>query len=445
MRTSSFLGRRWLLALVALAGCVSGLHTRSAFAQDTELLSNGNFAGGLSNWRSDAKAPDPSGSLAQGQSIPVGSNLIQNIDGDRLVAGQGYVLRVTLDAASGAGAGTAAVVFRIPAWNQSFRTFTAPFDASKNPAVELSFVAPEFTRMAEVRLSSLGGQAVRVKAVSLMKRPRINLVETVDNPQESHVPAGYTMVFNDEFNGTALDKSKWFTRYIYENETLDHLKDEQQRYRENGNHVVAGGRLTLIARPVGNNLYESGMIRSDWTARYGYFEARVKMPGARGVFPAFWLNSDVASDGTQNWPPEIDIFEYVNNGAEDTPDMLHSSVIQQTNTAADFVYTDPTFNTQWSYWRAPYAFDQGWHTIGAEWTENSVSTFVDGKKIMERNYRWQYSDGRPAPKAYVMLNLAIGGEWAGRHGIDDANFPTTFEIDWVRAYQRSDGSQARSQ
>jgi beta-glucanase (GH16 family) len=34
---------------------------------------------------------------------------------------------------------------------------------------------------------------------------------------------------------------------------------------------------------------------------------------------------------------------------------------------------------------------------------------------------------------YVLLNLALGGEWGG--AIDDNNLPQSFLIDYVRVYQ----------
>ncbi len=58
------------------------------------------------------------------------------------------------------------------------------------------------------------------------------------------------------------------------------------------------------------------------------------------------------------------------------------------------------------------------------------------KKIVERQYPWRYDDGRVAAKAYILLNLAVGGEWAGRYGVDDHVLPASLDIDWVRAYEK---------
>lgn len=244
------------------------------------------------------------------------------------------------------------------------------------------------------------------------------------------------------FNGTSLNRSKWFTRFIYAGETLDRLNDEKQRYRDNDNHIVANGVLNLVARKVSSTdpdgiNYESGMIRSDWTSLYGYYEARVKMPGGLGVWPAFWLNSDVGSDGRLGWPPEIDIFEFVNNGVDDKLNMLHSNVVNQTGLTSTLSYSDAAFNTNWSDYVAPFNFNEGWHTIGAQWDADNVTVFVDGLRIYTRSYKWNYNDGTLAGPAHILLNFAIGGSWAGRYGIDDSAFPQALQIDWVRAYRRS--------
>jgi len=100
--------------------------------------------------------------------------------------------------------------------------------------------------------------------------------------------AGFKLAFSDDFNGTALDRDKWASRYIYADGTQDHLNDEQQRFTEQGNQTVENGALSLVAKPLGNAKYSSGMVRSRQTFYYGYFEARVMLPQARGVWPAFW-------------------------------------------------------------------------------------------------------------------------------------------------------------
>jgi len=210
------------------------------------------------------------------------------------------------------------------------------------------------------------------------------------------------------FDGTELDRIAWATRYIYNDGTLDKLNDEQERYEDHRNHDLANGILSLVARPVRDGRgasYESGMIRSRRTFYYGYFETRVFLPDARGAWPAFWLNSDYDGDGRLSWPPEIDAFEFVNNGTHETPDMIHSSVTVSKTGAQDghWMFRDSTFNPKWTYFRSPSPLNVGWQVIGLLWKPDSVSMYLNGKKLYTRAYRWVYDDGTRAGPAHVLL------------------------------------------
>lgn len=260
-------------------------------------------------------------------------------------------------------------------------------------------------------------------------------------PAAAALPPGYVEVFGDEFNEPQLDTRKWWTRYINDDGKLDFLNDEQQRYREAGNHVMTGHFLVLTARktPGGDSEYSSGMIRSKMTFRYGYFETRMKIPGGVGTWPAFWLNSaQRKADGKIAWPPEIDIAEVANNGVEDTTRMLHVGLISHGKQGGDVLYVDPAFRGDQSDWHAPESLADVFHVYGLLWEPNNiVSVFVDGRLIEKAVYNWVYDDESPAGYANVILNLAIGGQkWAGRHGVDDSAFPQGLEIDYLRVYQK---------
>ena len=251
---------------------------------------------------------------------------------------------------------------------------------------------------------------------------------------------GWITVFEDKFSATELDTAKWYTRLIYNNGTMDHFNDELQRYRENGNHVLKNGILSLVAKKETTaGLFTSGMIRSHQTFRYGYFEARIKLPPGRGVFPAFWLNSDYDQDGMTYWPPEIDIMEFAPNGVTEKPNMVHSGLkLSIPNTqGGDWFWHDANFNTQYKFYRAATDMTTDWHVYGLLWnTDNSVSAFLDGKKLWQRRYRWLYNDGRRAAPAHILINLAVGGAWAGLGGIDQSAFPASLQVDYVRVCTR---------
>lgn len=281
-------------------------------------------------------------------------------------------------------------------------------------------------------------------------------------------PSDYSLVFADEFNSAQLDRSAWCTRYIYGggaspqvpdpecsrngDGNLDFLNDEQQRYVDTNRdreqmHVLADGALSLRAtktRDDGYASYESAMIRSKRlfrpTATISYYiTARVRMPGVVGSWPAFWLNSDRRTDGSTTWPPEIDIFDGAYNGQDDRAEMLHQAAIirgaQTSSGDHEYTFTDPAYDRTWNNFHASDSLRGRWVETGIEWTANGVCYYVDGQKTACENYRWVENGGEQAAPAHILLNLAIGGGWAGRYGIDDSKIPTSFDIDYVRVYQ----------
>jgi hypothetical protein len=66
-----------------------------------------------------------------------------------------------------------------------------------------------------------------------------------------------------------------------------------------------------------------------------------------------------------------------------------------------------------------------------------LTTYIDGHQIVKRRYYWKYDNNKPAPNAHVLLNLAIGGSWAGRNGVDWNAFPQALKVAYVRVYQRA--------
>jgi beta-glucanase (GH16 family) len=407
----------------------------------SELLTNTDFSAGMSGWtvNNTSLVTNP---VRTGNAMSVGYDALYNLPATKLEAGKSYTLRVSAKNLNATGWIEIALIFRNGNGAEKYRVYKTEIRGTTLQDYVVEFTAPPYVGKAQISLATGNGARGLINTVSLKMRSALPQTEAIASTANSYVPTGYSLAFNDEFNGTELNRKKWFTRYIYGSGTSDHLNDEKQLYRDNDNHVVAGGVLNLIARykPWGSPWgvdYESGMIRSDWTARYGYFEARVKMPGGLGVWPAFWLNSDVSSSGRLGWPPEIDIFEFVNNGVEDKVNMIHGGVVTNSSMSpSQLLYADPAYNSQWGAYYAPFNFNEGWHTIGAEWTDDRVTMFIDGKKIFTRSYKWEYEAGVPAGPAHVLLNLAVGGSWAGRHGIDPS-FPQTFQIDWVRAYKKN--------
>ena len=253
--------------------------------------------------------------------------------------------------------------------------------------------------------------------------------------------AGWELVFSDEFGGNKLDQDKWATRFIYENETLDHFNDEVQRYRDSQIRLSDGVLNIVAEKKPGATLFESGLIRSHRTFYYGYYEARVYMPSGKGVWPAFWLEADYDQDGKTWHPPEIDIFEYVINGVEDKPNMLHTNAAGH----GEYVFTDPSFQTKYAEMMGKENLNEGWHTVGMVWAPDRITLFWDGRRIYTKLYQWLRRDGQLGPPAHIDFNFAVGGGWAGRHGVDETAFPQTFRVDYIRVCQFTNSERGKRQ
>jgi beta-glucanase (GH16 family) len=310
------------------------------------------------------------------------------------------------------------------------------------------------------------------------------LVLLVDNATADHHLAGYrARVLDDEFSGTDLDRSIWCTRFPYTGGPTPQVPDpgcmsadgtagsldtlggdgtaqgqEDEVYRDfnaNGDklHVEQNGYLSLRAtdtRPDQPYLkYESSMIRSKKefapTSDHSlYLTARVRLPSVQGTWPAFWLVPGFTATAAANWPPEVDVFEGALNVQDDKVNYLHINAInngvpggQTSDGQLQQTYSDPTlYDPQWQNYTAPASIRDQWIEVGLEWTVNSVCWYVQGTKISCQNYTWQQNDGSASNPATVILNLAVGGPWAGRYGVDDASFPTHFDVDHVRIYQK---------
>ncbi len=247
------------------------------------------------------------------------------------------------------------------------------------------------------------------------------------------------LLFSDEFEGTTLDRSKWSTIG-----PEFWVNDEQQAYVDRPDVIeVRDGMLVLTPRfapGVDTNTkrmadFIAGRIESrgkfDFT--YGNAEARIRMPDAVGVWPAFWLL------GQGRWPTtgEIDIMEYVGDKSWTGVAMHGPGYSGETPFVNRYYFPDGQDVT-------------GWHTYAAEWTPDAVEFSVDGRatyrvtKAMVEHYgKWVYD----TPE-HVILNFALGGAYPGKvngikspyYGLPQSTVDAikrgdlAMEVDWVRVW-----------
>ena len=272
---------------------------------------------------------------------------------------------------------------------------------------------------------------------------RMNKVKATQPPNMSLTP-DWRILLNENFADSNINMQRWWTRYVYQNGMLDYLNDEWERFRESGNHVCDGAMVHLTSLPHNGDFWPSGLLRSkdmfqiadgnEW-----YFEERSKSPSGLGVWPGFWLAGVERAPGDDNvpWPPEIDIMEIVNNGDwGETTSFLHCGGIGwdefQNNT---WTWWDDTFNTDWRFWDAGFDFAAGYHSFGLWYRYPDYVIYVDHRPVLAGTYNWNDWQG-PSPGCYVQTQLAIGGSWAGRNGVDNDAMPQSLDVDYIRVYSR---------
>jgi hypothetical protein len=164
-------------------------------------------------------------------------------------------------------------------------------------------------------------------------------------------------------------------------------------------------------------------IINGWT--YGRFEVRAKVPTGTGTWPAIWmLGTNIREVG---WPAcgEIDIMENV--GFD--PHRVHG-----------YVHTAAYNHTRGTQKGNSLELDKPWenfHVYAIEWFEDRIDFFIDDENYFTFEKESDDDDVWPFDKPhYLLLNLAIGGNWGGQQGIDDSLFPHRFIVDYVRVYQQ---------
>lgn len=243
------------------------------------------------------------------------------------------------------------------------------------------------------------------------------------------VPEGYALVWNDEFDTPGSLGKDW----THEQQGPGWVNNELQTYVKesfNGSRVteVVDGHLAITCFKKGNSVYSGRVyanVNSGWT--YGIFEARIKLPGGKGTWPAFWM-MPVNNDFSKNpWPRcgEIDIMEEVGVDANRTSSSIHCQSYNH------------TIGTQKTAERYTEGAEDDYHVYRLEWTPNYIKTYVDDHALLTF-----YNDGQgnvdtwPFDKPfYIILNLAWGGDWGGYKGVDESALPATMEVDYVRVFQ----------
>ncbi|MGL1903518.1 MAG: glycoside hydrolase family 16 protein [Fibrobacterales bacterium] len=247
------------------------------------------------------------------------------------------------------------------------------------------------------------------------------------------LPGGWTLVWEDDFSGSALNDNNWNT----EEHRAGWVNNESQRYVKGhdtpGSNIwVEDGHLVIEARSEANGEITSGRLNSRHKQKwlYGKFEARAKMPGGNGTWPAIWAMSDTESYGS--WPKsgEIDIVEFLGKDPRRVNFTIHCDTYVHSKGNAIEAHSEiDNLTTEF-------------HTFGMEWTPDEIRGYVDGVQYYTFKNEGKGWNSWPFDKEfYWLINIAMGG-WGG--AIDDSTLPARMEVDYVRVWQQGENLQKPS-
>ena len=263
-------------------------------------------------------------------------------------------------------------------------------------------------------------------------------------------------VWRDEFDGNSLDETKWD---YYTGGWKDENQQVQNCYRNRPENInVNGGSLNLVGlyKPgetcTGNTKtgdFTSGFVQTKNKAyfKYGYIEARIKMPKNKSTWPGFWMSPNNSPYGP-GWPDwgEIDIVEAKGSNRQFAASDAHW---RDKNTPTG--QTGSHRNRQGVIPSSKFGTNDTteWHTYGVKWTEGKLEYFIDGE-LHHTITEFKNSNSTGSPNGpfdqdfFLRLNLAIGGNYIDAPWDDPINsvgaangegFPATMSVDYVRVYE----------
>jgi beta-glucanase (GH16 family) len=239
-------------------------------------------------------------------------------------------------------------------------------------------------------------------------------------PLAAAAPPSYQLVWADEFDGTALDTSKWHHRGL----------GERRGARNVTNAVAVAGGFLTITTYTAEGKHHTGMIGTEgrFERSFGYYEARIRFEGSPGMWSAFW--SQTPTMGSHIGDPaqagmEIDILEH---RVTDKDGKNIGGKVQHT------LHWDgygPEHKSR-THLTEDLGLNSGFHIYGFEWTSTEYRCFIDGKLT--------WTSGPVSKRLqYLILSCEVQDNgWAGKippAGYGDlASSRTRMVVDYVRYY-----------
>lgn len=281
--------------------------------------------------------------------------------------------------------------------------------------------------------------------------------------KKNKAKSGWILVWNDEFEGEQIDRSKW--EYDIGNGFFDYKShtwiegwgnEELQYYtREPENVSVKDSLLTIraVKEPLHGCGYTSARLKTrakDGTAlfakTYGRFEFRAKVPWGKGLWPALWMLPQDDRYGGWAASGEIDLMEIVGEKPHEVLNSIHFGSTFPKRSLHTHVHPLPN-----------ESMVSDWHVYAAEWEPGEIRFYVDDVHTSTESFWWSCSkqkngEGQEAGKLqdvnpwpapfdqpfYILMNVAVGGNFPGAPN-PETQFPAELVVDYVRVYDRVGG------
>ena len=253
----------------------------------------------------------------------------------------------------------------------------------------------------------------------------------------------WQLVWADEFDGAALDDSRWSPNIWPPRK----VNDEDQAYTDREKNLrVEDGHLIIEAHKedFDDAKYTSGRIHTDGKGDflYGRFEVRARLPEGMGTWPAIWMlpsdpyrYSTTCEEG-EDWQGSAPCDAWPNSGEID----IMEHVGYEMGHVHGTVHNEAYYWAKWEQRKGRILLDDvddRFYVYALEWSPERIDAFVDDTlyfTYINENSGWQtWPYDQPF---HVILNVAVGGMW-GRSGggIDDTIFPQRMLVDYVRVYE----------
>lgn len=281
----------------------------------------------------------------------------------------------------------------------------------------------EADELFELRISNVvGAQITGSRGKGTIRNDDTFLPITNDGYTTPLSYPGYTLVWNDEFDGNTLNESTW----NYETGNSGWGNNELQYYRQGTNNAtVANGKLIIEARRenFGGANYTSARLTTEGkqSFEYGRIDIRAKLPQGQGIWPALWMLGD--NFRSIGWPMcgEIDIMEIVGH----EPATLHGTA-HWDNGGNHAQFGGSTTLPSGT-------FSDEFHVFSIIWDSNSIRWYLNDQ---------QYHTLDITPSAlsefqssfFFIFNVAVGGNWPGNPDAT-TTFPQRMIVDYVRVFQ----------